>query len=64
MAKAEKGNMRNVHEYIADLTGTIDKSGDNFYSGIKKHEESSNSMKELPAFHFGKAVFKDLGDNN
>ena len=59
MSKAERGNMRSIHEYLADLSKNIDKSEENFYAEFAKHEDSA--LAESPGFLFGKTVFKEIG---
>ena len=59
MEKAEKGNMRPVHEYLGQVAEKMDKTEENFYSQYARQDRSLYA--ELPVFFFGKAVNQELG---
>ena len=59
MDLAEKGSQRPVHEYLSDLSVTIDGSQETMYAELTKSEDTA--MAEAPRFIFGKTVFKELG---
>ena len=56
MSLAERGNMRNIHEYLPDLAEGVEEGEDNFYGAMI---DAGQDIDE-PGFMFGKCVFKDL----
>ena len=60
MSLAERGDMRNIHEYLPDLAEGVEEGEDNFYGAMI---DAGQDIDE-PGFMFGKCVFKDLSKSS